>query len=243
MKGRATSAKPDSSNAETAKAETATPVEAPYGPGSAKPQADGSAPSGQYTIKGNSDSMLFHTSASPYYNRTRAEVWFSTESAAEAAGFTRWDRKAKAETPQVEPGPYAGSAKPTSDGAAPSAAYAVKGNEDSKLFHTEASSYYGRTKAEVWFDSEASAEAAGFTRWDRKPKEPEVAEGPYGAGSALPLADGSAPSSAFVIKGNGDSMLFHGPDSPYYNRTKAEVWFDTAERAEAAGFTGWTRKK
>ena len=58
----------------------------------------------------------------------------------------------------------------------------------------------------------------------------------FGAGSAVPLDDGSAPSAAFVIKGNADSMLYHRPDSRSYKVTKAEVWFDTAENAEAAGF-------
>ena len=38
-------------------------------------------------------------------------------------------------------------------------------------------------------------------------------------------------------------MLFHTPDSPYYGRTKAEVWFQHPADAEAAGFTSWTRKK
>ncbi len=61
--------------------------------------------------------------------------------------------------------------------------------------------------------------------------------GPYGAGSAAPLPDSSAPSPDFTIKGNADSMLYHRPDSRSYNVTKAEVWFDTPERAEAAGFT------
>ncbi len=61
-------------------------------------------------------------------------------------------------------------------------------------------------------------------------------------GSARPAADGAAPSPEFTIKGNEDSMLFHTPDSPYYGRTRAEVWFTTAEDAEAAGFTSWTRK-
>ena len=65
---------------------------------------------------------------------------------------------------------------------------------------------------------------------------PEAAEQPFGYGSAMPLADGSAPSPEFVIKGNADSMLYHRPDSTAYSRTIAEVWFDTAENAEAAGF-------
>jgi large subunit ribosomal protein L22 len=55
------------------------------------------------------------------------------------------------------------------------------------------------------------------------------------AGSAAPEADGSAPEG-FEIKGNADSMLYHVPGSRYYNQTVAEVYFDTAESAEAAGF-------
>ena len=60
-------------------------------------------------------------------------------------------------------------------------------------------------------------------------------DAPFGEGSAAPLADGSAPEG-FDIKGNQGSMKFHTPDSPWYGRTKAEVWFTTAEAAKAAGF-------
>ena len=59
---------------------------------------------------------------------------------------------------------------------------------------------------------------------------------PYGAGSAAPPADGSAPVG-FEIKGNADSMLYHVPGSRYYKATKAEAWFATAEDAERAGFS------
>jgi len=59
-----------------------------------------------------------------------------------------------------------------------------------------------------------------------------------GAG-AVPGPDGAAPGPEFTIKGNADSMLFHTPESPYYERTRAEVWFRTAEEAVAAGFTEW----
>jgi large subunit ribosomal protein L22 len=64
------------------------------------------------------------------------------------------------------------------------------------------------------------------------------AESPYGRGSAAPLEDGSAPEG-FSIKGNADSMLYHPDDSPYFEQTKAEVWFATEEAAEAAGFSAW----
>src|SRR5690349_2420409 len=55
---------------------------------SAAPLEDGSAPEG-YTIKGNEDSMKYHTTESPWYDQTVAEVWFKTEADAEAAGFAK----------------------------------------------------------------------------------------------------------------------------------------------------------
>ena len=63
-----------------------------------------------------------------------------------------------------------------------------------------------------------------------------IAANPFGSDSALPLEGGAAPSDEYVIKGNADSMLYHRPDSYAYDRTVAEVWFNSAEAAEAAGF-------
>ncbi len=54
-------------------------------------------------------------------------------------------------------------------------------------------------------------------------------------GSHAPLEDGSQPEG-FPIKGNADSMLYHVPDTRFYNSTVAEIWFATAEAAEAAGY-------
>ena len=65
-----------------------------------------------------------------------------------------------------------------------------------------------------------------------------AASGGVGAGG-VPGPDGSAPGPEFTIKGNADSMLFHTPESPYFERTRAEVWFRTADEAVAAGFTEW----
>ena len=59
---------------------------------------------------------------------------------------------------------------------------------------------------------------------------------PYGPGSKAPLKSGNAPKG-HEIKGNEDSMKYHEPDSQWYDQTVAEVWFDSAETAEAAGFT------
>jgi len=60
-------------------------------------------------------------------------------------------------------------------------------------------------------------------------------EAPYGEGSHAALDDDAQPEG-FPVKGNEDSMLYHVPGSPFYDRTVAEVWFATPEAAEAAGF-------
>jgi large subunit ribosomal protein L22 len=63
-----------------------------------------------------------------------------------------------------------------------------------------------------------------------------VDESPHGEGSHAPLDDDEMPEG-YPIKGNAGSMLYHTPDSRYYKATKAEVWFDSEESAEAAGFS------
>jgi hypothetical protein len=225
------------------------PATSPFGPNSAVPGADGSAPGEEYTVKGNADSMLFHTTDSPYYGRTKAEVWFKTAADAEAAGFTPWNRKGKAEglaaAPTWEAGAYAGSAKPLEGGAAPSPEFTVKGNEDSMLFHTTDSPYYGRTKAEVWFKTAADAEAAGFTPWNKRGTSAQAAVsaakvevGKY-PGSAVPLDGGTSPSPEYTIKGNEDSKLYHTKESPFFGVTTAEVWFKNENDAKKAGFHAW----
>lgn len=68
------------------------------------------------------------------------------------------------------------------------------------------------------------------------------AEGPYGPQSRLPLSDGEAPEG-FLVKGNRDSMKYHTPASAWYDKTEAEVYFQTASAAEEAGFTEAGRAK
>lgn len=84
--------------AEATKAEpaAASADEGPFGPGSAKPLADGAAPGDEYTVKGKRSSKLFHTAESPYFGRTKADVWFKTPADAENAGFAAWNHKKKA---------------------------------------------------------------------------------------------------------------------------------------------------
>ncbi|MGQ0576638.1 MAG: 50S ribosomal protein L17, sunset domain variant [Pseudonocardia sp.] len=61
-------------------------------------------------------------------------------------------------------------------------------------------------------------------------------DAPYGEGSHAPLDDPAQAPDGFPVKGNEDSKLYHEPSSPHYDRTVAEVWFASAEAAEAAGF-------
>ncbi len=84
----------------------------------------------------------------------------------------------------------------------------------------------------------ASAARATARESELADVEPAVADGdgaPFGATSHAPPADGSQPVG-FPVKGNADSMLYHVPGSSFYARTVAEVWFTTADAAEAAGF-------
>lgn len=59
-----------------------------------------------------------------------------------------------------------------------------------------------------------------------------LAGSPYGPGSYV----GAEPPQGFSIKGNNRSMKYHLPGTSAYERTIADVWFDSPESAEAAGF-------
>ncbi|HKS02394.1 MAG TPA: hypothetical protein VJS86_12025, partial [Arthrobacter sp.] len=58
----------------------------PYGEGSARQAADGTAPEG-FTVKGDVSAMTYYDEDSPGYEDARAEVWFLSAAHAEAAGF------------------------------------------------------------------------------------------------------------------------------------------------------------
>jgi hypothetical protein len=83
----------------------------PYGEGSHAALDDGSAPDG-YDIKGNADSMLYHLPTGRYYKATKAEVWFATEEAAIAAGFSAPGSASRADDAPADdaPGDDAGDA-------------------------------------------------------------------------------------------------------------------------------------
>ena len=110
-----------------------------------------------------------------------------------------------------------------------------------------------RTRAELRGSSMAPSSAEARRRRVEKSKESSQEEdvqdqeedvqdqeedsSPFGVGSAAALEDGSQPSDEFQIKAKTSSKIYHPPESPFYSRTKADVWFTTSEVAEKAGFS------
>ena len=119
------------------------------------------------------------------------------------------------------------------DSASESAESASSGGEDTATGSAESG---GDNTAESGGDNTAEANSASESAESAESGGDEAAPGPYGAHSALPLEDGSAPEG-FDIKGNADSMKYHVPGSRYYKVTKAEVYFDSEQAAVEAGFT------
>lgn len=78
-------AKPAHAADETAEGDSATAARASYG----EHAFIGAEPPQDFTIKANERSKKFHLPDSAGYGRTQTEVWFKTEEAAEAAGFTK----------------------------------------------------------------------------------------------------------------------------------------------------------
>lgn len=66
---------------------------------------------------------------------------------------------------------------------------------------------------------------------------PALPDPPFGPGSASALDGGASPDPEYVVKGKTATRVFYAPGSAYYARTRADVWFRTADDASAAGFT------
>ncbi|MFF1251381.1 hypothetical protein ACFVYC_02640 [Pseudarthrobacter sp. NPDC058329] len=69
-----------------------------------------------------------------------------------------------------------------------------------------------------------------------------AAEQPYGEGSASAAADGSGPAD-LTVKGVAGEMVYYEEGHPEYEQARAEVWFESAAHAEAAGFRAPRRRR
>ena len=90
--------------------------------------------------------------------------------------------------------------------------------------------------AEAPAAAETAEAAPEVTEAATEAPEGATATQPYGPGSKAPLKSGNAPKG-FAIKGSEASKQFHAEDSADYEQTVADVWFETVEAAEAAGFS------
>ena len=88
------------------------------------------------------------------------------------------------------------------------------------------------TQAEVTDGSSEHGEAEPSSEASEASPE-DVADLPDGAVAAPD--DGSIPEG-YEIKGNANSMKYHVPGGRYYDITIGDVFFDTVEHAEAAGY-------
>jgi large subunit ribosomal protein L4 len=87
-------------------------------------------------------------------------------------------------------------------------------------------------KAEKKAEKKAAKKASG-PKVDAEKLADDIDDFP---GAVKADEDGSGPEG-YEIKGNAQSMKFHAPGGRWYDATIAEFWFETAEDAEAAGFT------
>ncbi|MBP2365711.1 sunset domain-containing protein [Pseudonocardia parietis] len=71
------------------------------------------------------------------------------------------------------------------------------------------------------------------TPWDTGPRP-----GPY-RGSVLAPTDGSEPPETHRVKVHSGSRRFHTLESPYYVRTRADLYFTGEQEARGAGFIAW----
>ena len=70
-------------------------------------------------------------------------------------------------SPATEPEAGLGALEGAYVGTEPPAGYVIKGNERSMKYHTPQAAGYERTNADIWFNSEEAAVAAGFTKAQR----------------------------------------------------------------------------
>ncbi len=120
------------------------------------------------------------------------------------------------------------------------AAVAVKtflGSKDQGWAPHEPSPAYTYTDTPTPQDPEPEPVDDADDEGDEALDEPETlleeSTNPFGEGSFV----GTEPPEGFTIKGNDRSMKYHVPESGGYERTNADVWFNSEDAAQAAGFT------
>lgn len=105
--------------------------------------------------------------------------------------------------------------------------------------HEPSAAYRQESTATSFVDTPAATETAeeeadmATEAVDEAATAGDETSGRWGPGSYV----GTEPGADFVIKGNDRSMKYHVQGGGGYERTIADVWFNSEEAAQAAGFT------
>jgi large subunit ribosomal protein L22 len=84
-------------------------------------------------------------------------------------------------------------------------------------------------------DTQAGEDDRALEHVEAEPSSEVSEASPVPQGAVAAPEDGSVPEG-YEIKGNASSMKYHVPSGRYYDVTIGDVFFDTAEHAEAAGY-------
>ncbi len=84
-------------------------------------------------------------------------------------------------------------------------------------------------------DTQAGEDDRALEHGEAEPSSEVSEASPVPQGAVAAPEDGSVPEG-YEIKGNASSMKYHVPGGRYYDVTIGDVFFDTAEHAEAAGY-------
>ena len=166
----------------------------------------------------------------------RLDVLQARQEARQAAGRRRPSGTGRSRRDRVERSRT--RAQALRDGAEP-----IEGELPEETTEVEPDEFIDEAAAETASPDEESVTAEtgeGSASDEPESSEPEASETiehvELPEGGVLPPEDGSIPEG-YPIKGNANSMLYHQPGGRYYEVTIAEVFFDTPEHAEAAGYS------
>jgi large subunit ribosomal protein L22 len=110
------------------------------------------------TVAGRRRAAAGGTTAS---RRARVERSRTKATALKSTDGTETEVTTEVPTDDTAPATFTGAV--VADGDEAPEGYAIKGNEQSMLYHEPGTRYYNQTKAEFWFDTVENAEAAGFS--------------------------------------------------------------------------------
>lgn len=185
-----------------------------------------------YVIPGNDDAIRSGDLMSRVISDAVLEGQFIRSKRAEMAGVPKEKEEAAAEAKPAERTAEEQAAHDQAQAEARAAATAAAAEREARIAAEKDAA--AAAPAEEPAPVEAAAAPA-----EEPPAPAEQAAAPAGDGpdgSHAPLDDGSMPAG-FEIKGNADSMKFHQPGGRWYEQTEAEIWFNSAEAATAAGYT------